>query len=331
MSHLNLLDGKKNLRFSLTFRRASGILGARLKQQPQPKNRSSYMSRQANQSNNYAFRVVQLQLRHPVTNVPLANQFGNFRDDTGQCLGTTSEQYGIIQNADLLDYARSALAAKGLTGYTEKIIVAGDAGQRFYARFEFRHRELASAVGDKFGYVLELRNSHDRTLRAAIMLGLLRLTCLNGAATLEKEFAVTRKHSTKVTVEFLGEAIDNAMANGQKALKVYDEMAQIALPNELGVNVLNHLVEDSTLSASMAQNIRFLWLAPRRDEDKARNLWSLYNAVTEHLTHQVEDKRFEYAGKVNTSVLFQFANAARKPERLAKLVAPIIDVSAVAA
>lgn len=287
------------------------------------------MSRQANQSANFDFLVAQRQLRHPITNTPLP-YYGNFREDSGECLGVTSEQYGLIQNPELLDAAHAALDARGLKGYTEKVIVGG-AGQRFYARFEFRDKQLATSVGDIFGYVLTLKNSFDRTLRAAFALGFLRLTCLNGAATLEKEFSITKKHSTKISVDFLGEAIDRALENGQNALKVYDSMAQISLPDEAGVNVLNHLVDDNTLSASMAQNIRFLWLAPRRTEDKARNLYNLYNAVTEHLTHQVSGDRFEYAEKVNGNVLLRFVNAARKPEHLAKLTAPIIDVSAVAA
>jgi hypothetical protein len=291
------------------------------------------MSKKASQSNDYNFKVVQLQLRHPVTNNLLHGQYGNFREDTGECLGTTSEQYGIIQNDALIDAARTALEKRGLSGYTESIISAGDAGQRLYATYTFANKQLASKVGDIFGYRLKLKNSFDRSIRAAIELGFLRLTCLNGASTLEKEFSVTKKHSAKVTVDFLGSAIDSAMSNGSRALAVYDEMADVSIDDEKGIAILNQLVALDVLSGSLRESIKTLWLAPRRDEDKARNLYNLYNAVTEHLTHQVARERFEYADKVSNNVLLRLVNAARNPDRLAKLLIPvpseIIDVQIV--
>lgn len=278
------------------------------------------MSKQANQSDKWNYTVAQLQLRHPLTGNPIP-QFGNFREDTGECLGVTSEQYGLIQNVALLDAAHAALDAKGLSGYTEKTLVTSG-GARFYTEFTFANKQLASAVGDVFGYKLTLKNSFDRSMRAAFQLGFLRLTCLNGASTLEKEFAVTRKHSVNVTVDFLGKAIDHAIENGASALKVYDTMAQAAISDEQGVNILNQLVIADALSGSLRDDISTLWLNPRRSEDKARNLYNLYNAVSEHLTHQVAVHRFEYANRVSNNILMRFVNAARHPDRLAKLVMP---------
>ena len=279
------------------------------------------MSKQANQSDKWNYTVAQLQLRHPITNA-LIPQFGNFREDTGECLGVTSEQYGLIQNGTLLDAAHAALEAKGLSGYTERTLVTSN-GARFYTEFTFANKQLASAVGDVFGYKLTLKNSFDRSMRAAIALGFMRLTCLNGASTLEKEFAVTRKHSTNISVDFLGKAIDHAIDNGASALRVYDTMAQAAITDEQGVNILNQLVMADALSGSLRDDISTLWLNPRRVEDKARNLYNLYNAVTEHLTHQVAASRFEYADRVSNNILVRLVNAARHPDRLAKLVIPV--------
>lgn len=279
------------------------------------------MSRQANQSDNYNFNVFQRRLTNPVNGQPL-DFYGNFRDDTEECLGITSEQYGIIQNSELINGARQALELRGMTDYQEKIIVAGN-GARFYSRFEFRNKQLASQVGDIFGYALTLKNSFDRTLRASFELGFIRLVCTNGMATTEKEFSVTRKHSYKISVDFLGEAIDNAIDNGPKALGVYDDMSRIQIGDLQGLNILDNLVSDKVLSGSLAANIKPLWLAPRRQEDKARTLYNLYNAVTEHATHVVRNDRFEYAEKVSGNVLLQFVGATRKPDKLARLVQPV--------
>lgn len=293
------------------------------------------MARPSNQDSKWNFLVQQLPMRHPVSQSVIPNLFGNFREDTGACLGVTSEQYGLVQNPELMDMAIQALATRGMTDYQLKILSAGD-GKRLFATFTFANKQLASAVGDLFGYRLVLKNSFDRTLRAAFSLGFLRLACLNGASSLENEFAVTRKHSAKISVDFLGEAIDAALTHGQNALQVFDQLAQIAINDEQGVNILRRLEEAKALSGVIRQPIETLWLAPKRQEDKARNLYNLYNAISEHLTHQVENERYEYATGVNQDVLFRLVNAARKPEQLTKLMtrvskeqvqATVIDVA----
>jgi len=280
------------------------------------------MSKQASQSSDWNFNVQQIQLRHPITQALLGGQFGNFRDDTGECLGTTSEQYGIIQNVTLMDMAREALSARGLSGYVERVLSTGDRGQRFFAEFTFADKNLAMDVGDVFGYRLLLKNSFDRSLRASFTLGFLRLTCKNGASTLEKDVSVTRKHSSKVSLDFLGEAIDKAMANGKHALRVYDEMASVGITDEQGKNILNHLVLLDNLSQSLREEMETLWMNPIRREDKARNLFNLYNAVSEHLTHKVSGERFEYSEKVSNIILMRLANAARNPATLSRIIIP---------
>jgi hypothetical protein len=286
------------------------------------------MSKPAIQSQDYKFNVVQQPIIH---NGRKTGFFGNFREDTGVCLGITSDQYGLVQNDELMESAYAALSSRGLSGYKERIIVTVG-GKRLYAEFTFQEKQLAMAVGDIFGYKLILKNSFDRSLRLAFALGFQRLTCLNGASTMEKEFAATQKHSSKVSVEFLGAAIDKALTHGKSALAVYDQMAQKAITDEQGQLILKNLVAQKVLSGSLSQSMETLWLAPRRDEDKARNVYNLYNAVTEHLTHQVSTDRFEYAEKVSSQVLLRLVNAARNQAQLEKLLTPIpkaIDVASV--
>jgi hypothetical protein len=277
------------------------------------------MSRQSTQNNNYGFTVVQEQLTHKGRGLPL---FGNFRTDTGEFLGAASENYGLVQNTELLDAARTALDTRGLTGYREKVIVA-DKGQRMYAEFSFQNKQLASAVGDVFGYVLRMKNSFDRTLRASFELGMLRLACLNGAATMEKEFGINKKHSSGVSVQFIAEAVDKAINKGQDAIKVYDQLATVPITDQQGDLILRNLELRKLLSGSLRECIRARWLNPSRNEDKARNIYNLYNAVTEHLTHVVAAERYEYAQKTNNNVFLALVNAARQADNLAALLKPI--------
>jgi hypothetical protein len=168
-----------------------------------------------------------------------------------------------------------------------------------------------------------LRNSFDRSLRVAFVLGFLRAVCTNGAATLEDEFAMSQKHFSKASLEFIGKAVDNAMESGQSAIKIYDAMAQASITDEQGINILKRLQKKGILSGTLRQPMETLWLAPRRQEDKARNIYNLYNAVTDHLTHNVQPQRFEYADTTNNAVLMTLFNASRNPATMAKLTMPV--------
>ena len=278
------------------------------------------MARPTIQSTEWDFSVKQVALMTP--DGRRSGFYGNMREDTGEVLGCASEHYGILQNNELFNKTVDVLAQKGLTDYTAETIVTGG-GAKFFAEFTFKNKQLACNVGDLFGYVLRLQNSFDRSLRASFELGMLRLTCLNGNSTLEKEFGDTRKHSSKVNVEFLGDAIDRAFLSGKRVMETYDRLADKAITNQQGTRILGNLVGRGLLSGSLRENMETLWLAPSRKEDEARNLWNLYNAVTEHLTHGVKSDRFEYANKTSRNVLMILDNAASKPDTFDKLIAPV--------
>jgi hypothetical protein len=278
------------------------------------------MSRKARQSTDWKFRVVQEPLERKGKIIP--NLFGNFREDTGECLGSTSDQYGLIQNEDILDAAKAAMSARGMKDFKESIVIAGG-GARMYASYTFEDRTLATEKGDLFGYQITVQNSFDRSLRGSIVLGFRRLICSNGMATTEKDFALTAKHSSRVSVDFVGKAIDKAMSHGSHALQAFDTMAKIKITPEQGMNILKHLEQSKIISGSLREGISTLWLSPRRKEDMARTIYNLYNAITEYVTHQVAKERFEYANKVSNQTLFSLVNATRNQEKLAKLIVPV--------
>jgi len=263
-----------------------------------------------------------MRMPHPVTGT-LTNIFANVRTDTNEILGTTSEQYGIVQNSELMDIARAAFDKEGLGGVNEKIIVT-NGGRRVYAEFDFGQKTQTTQVGDIFGYRLRMKNSFDRTIRAAMELFFKRLACSNGMATLLKEFSMEKKHSKKITVDFVREAIEKAFSSGKDALKIYEVLGNQTISMEQGQNILTHL----DLSEKLRESIELLWLNPRRDLDRARNLYNLYNAVTEHLTHQVEGDRYEYATKTSHAILAELYHAATNADALKGITCKLILPSA---
>ena len=250
--------------------------------------------------------------------------FGNQRTDNGAILGVTSERYGIQNNAPLIERAEEAFKAQGLEWEEENrnIVVTGD-GQRMRAVYDFPNqikRREDRKKGDNMGLRLTVQNSFDRSLRVSFAMGVLRLVCTNGMTSLEKEQSMTKKHSSGNDLNFLGEALSRAIGSWDKALLTYNNLESIEIKPQEGLNALHNLAKGGALSDRMAGEISKIWNNPTYEEDKGRNLYNLYNAVTEHLTREVEGTRYELAERINHKVLSRLDQAARSGAKKDKLL-----------
>lgn len=253
----------------------------------------------------------------------------NRRTDTMQVLGKVTERYGIIQNSDLINAAEDAFQAKGLTNYTRNVVVTGD-GEKMFAVYDFRDRTRNLKVGDEVGMRLTIKNSFDGVIRGAFELGMMRLVCSNGMVTLAREVGMTQKHSSGVSVGFITDALQTAIERWDGSLSTFDTLSDVAVTQEQGRNILARFEQDKVLSGKLRESIELVWNAPTYKEDHARNLFNLYNAVTQHITHDVAPTRFELANRVNNSVLTSLAKAAGSSKHFDKLVAPVAPLPAIA-
>lgn len=246
----------------------------------------------------------------------------NRRVDNHAVLGKVTDRYGIVQNSDLISAAEDAFKAQGMLDYTRKVIVAGD-GERMYAVYDFRAVTRALKVGDEVGLRLTVQNSFDGSLRASFLAGLLRLVCKNGMVTIEREVGMTQKHGSKVSVGFIQDALQKAIAGWEKSVVVFDRLAAVSITQIQGANILARLAENNVLSGKLLEGVSGIWTAPSHTEDAPRNLYNLYNAVTQHLTHNVSGERFELADRVSRNVLSAFNRVSRDASGLLKLAEPI--------
>ncbi len=272
----------------------------------------------------FDFTVNQVPVPHPVTGKK-SGYFMNVRDDNDDILGWTSERYGLVNHRDVLGRADEAFEARGID-VTRKVIVT-EGGAKMRAQYD-PSGDLFQAevpeVGDVMAYRLTAQNSFDRSLRVSFALGLVRLVCTNGMTTTEKEVDMVKKHSKQLNIADLvtDEALDSALSKLKDSVNVYSRLAQVELDEEQGLNILKTLTQGKVISEKLREEIAKIWIAPTHDEDKGRNLYNLNNAVTQHVTHEVADSRFEYANRVTTNVLRRFDLAARNPNRLKKLWTP---------
>ena len=279
----------------------------------------------AKQDQNYDYTVKQVAVPHPETGNK-SGYFMNIRTDNDEIFGWTSDRYGLVNNADLLDKADAAFEARGID-VTRKVIVT-EGGAKMRAQYDLSgdmFRAEVPQVGDTMAYRLTAQNSFDRSLRISFALGLVRLICTNGMVTMEKEVEMVKKHSRQVNIGDIisDDALDRALAKLGESVNVYGRLAQVELEQEQGLNILQNLTNSKVISEKVRESIAHIWNSPTHDEDKDRNLYNLNNAVTQHLTHEVADERFEYANRVTTNVLKRFDMAARNPKRLEKLWTPV--------
>ena len=272
------------------------------------------------QTSDYDFTVEQ---------VPLFDQqgrrtgfFGNQRTDNGIVLGVTSERYGIQNNAPLIERAEEAFNAQGLGDFEREVIVTGE-GQRMRAVYDFKNQikpREDRKKGDNMGLRLTVQNSFDRSLRVSFAMGVLRLVCTNGMTSLEREQSMTKKHSSGNGLDFLGEALSKAIGSWDKALLTYNQLEAVEIEQQQGLNALHNLAKAGAISDRMAGAVSKIWNNPTYTEDEGRNLYNLYNAVTEHLTREVEGTRYELAERVNQKVLSRLDQAARSGAKKDKLL-----------
>lgn len=254
----------------------------------------------------------------------------NRRTDNFAVLGSVTDRYGLVQNPDLISVTEEAFAARGLTNFSRKIVVTGE-GEKMYATYDFKNHVKKLKVGDEVGMRLTVQNSFDGGLRVSFALGAMRLVCLNGMTTMEREVGMTRKHSSQISTRFVAEALEKAILAWDKSTQVYDKLAEIQLTQAQGANILANLEEQSILSGKLREGISGIWANPTHREDTNRNLFNLYNSVTQYMTHEVAETRFELANRTSQAVLSAFERVSRDNSRFAKLVAPIeLPLSAVA-
>lgn len=270
---------------------------------------------------NYNFDVKMTELYTP--DQKPTGFWGTRRTDTGQVLGVTSDKYGLLLNSTLVDSIESVLTDKGLD-YTKEVRVARD-GATMYATYDLPGKNIAvPGVGDTVGMRITGRNSYDRSCFAGLDLAALREVCTNGMKALRSTYTFNQKHSSKLDLSGVSRAIDSALTAFDTIGEDYGLLAETKIDNTIGDFILKNLRDSKVLSNSLREEISKIWINPTYKEDEARNLYNLYNAATQHLTSgknrtAVQNDRYEYASKVNETILKKLTKAAKDKAFFAKL------------
>lgn len=297
-------------------------------------------------SEKYDYEVEQLPLydhkQRPVV-VGKSPIFGNFRTDTGVCLGTSTKQYEIVNNGLVVEKVEEALRDSNLGEFKSSKIATRD-GARFYGVYDFPHQQESVSVGDVVSMRLTLNNSFDRSCGLSWSLGLLRLVCSNGMVSVVNDTSLSQRHSTRLSFDSITESLNECMDKYRESVNVFKKMKEFELSKEQGELILDNLAIRKVLSESLKDSITPIWTnksfrveSGHNNVAHDRNMYNLYNAVTQHLTHDVQEHRFELSTRANRGVLSNLHKATREPVFFKKLTskvpekqktATVVDLSA---
>lgn len=246
--------------------------------------------------------------------------FATVRQDTRKALGVVSDRYGVVQNNDLIGMVDEGFKSMGLESSRRDVFVERG-GSRLFARYDFRHQiAKVPTVGDVCGMRITARNSFDKSCPVVFELGMLRLVCTNGMVRSGVEYRLTKTHvGSGKLLKGVMEGISGTVSAFQAAVESFGDLANQGISNSQGARIIEHLTTIGTIPKKMEASMQLEWINPRRNEDKPRNLWSLYNAGTQVLTHEIEDTKFEVAHRVNRNLSDALFGLAKNPHQIGEI------------
>jgi hypothetical protein len=278
------------------------------------------LSADESQKNTWDFAVAQEELK--TSGGVSSGIHAVIRQDTGEVIG----QYRgvkVLPYTDMVQTFEAGLNDAGFT-FTRSLFVTGN-GARFFGRYEVGSAKVGN---EDFKSVLRLQSSHDGSLQAGFSFEAERLACLNGMMLLQTLFAMFKKHSTKLDLQFLAGNIQKAIDSGLNHLQsTIDAMLAVELTDEQVRLILSNIV---ALGASRGVSPRAgyviydNWLNPSADETNlGNNLYRLYNNATRFTRDLAKLGRFEMSRRANLYLTGAMDLAARNTINLDKLLAPV--------
>lgn len=193
----------------------------------------------------------------------------------------STDTWQPVPHIDLVTNVESALANSGMQVVTSAYALAHE-GRRFFGLMQVAMAGREEAKD--YGYVVSLRNAHDKAWKIMMGVGSSAFVCDNLAFSSEIE--VSRKHTSHVIVD-LPRLVGSAA--GQLAERWSDQATRIETykRHELTDSQANDLIvrafEGGVAPITTIPDVIKEWRTPRHPEFKSRTVWSLFNAFTECL------------------------------------------------
>ena len=179
----------------------------------------------------------------------------------------------------LIQEVEQVLRSNGLSIVTEAHSLTHDS-QRYFGLMEIQN----GVIHCDYGWVLGLRNSHDKSFPACIVAGANVFVCDN--LSFSGEIKIARKH-TRFILRDLPFLTERAIGRLMERWHHQDQRIGAYKEKNLAESSAHDLIIRSTdVRACTPRQIPSIlreWRNPRHEEFQARTLWTLFNSVTEVL------------------------------------------------
>jgi hypothetical protein len=209
--------------------------------------------------------------------------------ERGQVAATVTpartESWVPIAHGTLLSQVEASLSGHGLHIVTEAHGLTHD-GQRYFGLLQVAN----GSNPDDFGLVVGVRNSHDKTFPASLVLGASVFVCDN--LSFSGEVKLARKHTTFIERD-LPQLVNRAIGLLGGLRRTQEERfasyQQTELAEAQAHDLMVRAVDGQVLPVTKLPDVLQEWRQPRHPEfaDK-RTAWRLFNAFTENLKGQLD-------------------------------------------
>lgn len=194
---------------------------------------------------------------------------------------TATETWQPVPHLQVIESTESALANFNMRVVSSAFALAKE-GTRFFGLMQVA---LNGAEEHKdYGYVVSLRNAHDKAWKIMMGVGSSAFVCDNLAFS--TEIQVTRKHTNRALIELpnLISAATGRLAeswnNQGKRIEAYKNFE---ITDSQANDLIVRAYEGGAAPITVLPAVIKEWRTPRHPEFKARTAWSLFNAFTECL------------------------------------------------
>ncbi len=190
-----------------------------------------------------------------------------------------TQSWHPIPHIQLISQVERTLRANRLTIGTSAHSLTHD-GARYFGLMEI----LNGDNHDDYCWVLGIRNSHDKTFPAGVVAGASVMICDN--LSFSGEVKLARKHTRFIVRDLPGlvaAGIGRMLQKWHDQSKRFDAYKNREINDTIAHDLVIRATDVGVLSNRAIPAVLKEWREPRHQEFEVRNIWSLYNGVTESL------------------------------------------------
>jgi hypothetical protein len=155
--------------------------------------------------------------------------------------------------------------------------------------------ETFDVGGQEIKTYVNLINSLDGSYPIGLIVSPLRVACTNQFVLLRKSafIEIRQKHTRPGFQAFTREVrVVNEVYNILKGqLAVAEKLVSLPCTTEKGKDFIDKIVKQKIVPEKLGEEAKAFYETPIRPEDEGRNLWTLFNAITEPLNVKLRDKQ----------------------------------------